>query len=434
MAVNVIIPYKPRIWSKEFHETSKRWIVLVIHRRAGKTTAALNHLQRDALKTPSSRWAYISPTYKQSKNIAWDLLKQYSKVIPGIEYNEAELTVRYPNGSKLTLYGADNPDSLRGIGLWGVVFDEYSQQPSNIFTEIIRPALADHSGYAIWIGTPKGKNEFYRLYAGLDEKGGQKEDLKDWLRILLTVDHTKEIKQEELVSAEQTMSHDEYLQEWYCSFEASIKGSVYGWEINQMREENRIVQVPYDKSVLVHTVCDLGKGRNMALGFYQRAYGQLRKIDFWEGSGDEAIPDMIKVIKEKPYVYGKHFAPHDIKAVDLSTGVSRIETAKTLGIKFTEVPDIGLLNGIHATKLMFSRMWADKEKCKYWLDAISQYHYEWDDNRGAFKDTPYHDWTSHAADETRYAAVVENQMTNESDENINYNWEVKNLDPYAQRQ
>jgi phage terminase large subunit len=106
----VKIPYSPREWALQFHNSDKRWIVLVLHRRAGKTTAALNHLQRSALTTPNSRYGYIAPTYRQAKNIAWDLLKQFSRVIPGIEYNETELTVKYPNGSKLTLYGADNPD------------------------------------------------------------------------------------------------------------------------------------------------------------------------------------------------------------------------------------------------------------------------------------------------------------------------------------
>src|ERR1051325_765255 len=224
----VVIPYKPREWALQLHNSAKRWIVLVIHRRGGKTTAALNHLQRSALTTPNSRYAYIAPTYKQAKNVAWDLLKFYSKVIPGVEYNEAELTVRYPNGSKLTLYGADNPDSLRGIGLWGVVFDEYSHQPSNFFTEIIRPALADHGGYAIWIGTPKGKNEFYRLF-----EAGKKDE--EWLSLLLTVDDTQLIAQEELESARKVMTADEFLQEWYCSFEAAIRGSYYALELSQAR-------------------------------------------------------------------------------------------------------------------------------------------------------------------------------------------------------
>ena len=96
--------------------------------------------------------------------IAWDIIKEYSRVIPNIKYNESELRVDYPNGARIQLFGADNPDSLRGLALWGVVFDEYSQQPSSIFPEIIRPALADNKGYAIWIGTPKGHNSFYDLY------------------------------------------------------------------------------------------------------------------------------------------------------------------------------------------------------------------------------------------------------------------------------
>ena len=138
------IPYKPRAWALELHDSKKRWSVIVAHRRSGKTTACLNHLQRDALQTPNSRFAYISPTYKQSKNVAWDLIKHYAQNIPNTSFNEAELRVDYPNGSRITLYGADNPDSLRGVGIWGVVFDEYSQQPSNIFSEISRSALADH--------------------------------------------------------------------------------------------------------------------------------------------------------------------------------------------------------------------------------------------------------------------------------------------------
>ena len=109
MATVIEIQYKPREWTLQFHNSDSRWIVLVVHRRAGKTTAALNHLQRDALTTKNSRYAYIAPTYKMAKNVAWDIIKQYSKDITGVEYNEAELTVKYPNGSKLTLYGSDNP-------------------------------------------------------------------------------------------------------------------------------------------------------------------------------------------------------------------------------------------------------------------------------------------------------------------------------------
>src|SRR3990167_39315 len=275
----ITIGYKPRDWAT-FHEVNKRWIVLVLHRRAGKTTAALNHLQRDALRVPNSRYAYISPTYKQSKNIAWDLIKHYARNIPGVDFNEAELTVKYPNGSRIVLYGADNPDSLRGIGLWGVVFDEYSQQPSNIFSEIIRPGLADHQGYAVWIGTPKGKNSFYKLY----EQGKIAEG---WHSVLLGVENTNLIPEKELEDARKVMTADEFQQEWNCSFEAAIKGAVFASELLEMRKSKRIGIVPYDKALKVHTVWDRGVGANLVIGFYQKSFGQLKRIDTWQGSGND---------------------------------------------------------------------------------------------------------------------------------------------------
>lgn len=404
----VTIPYKPRDWTLDFHDTKSRWIILVIHRRAGKTTAALNHLQRSALTVSNSKYAYIAPTYKQAKNVAWDIIKQYSRVIPGIQYNEAELMVKYPNGSRLTLYGADNPDSLRGIGLWGVVFDEYSQQPSNIFTEIIRPALSDHTGYAIWIGTPKGKNEFYRLF-----ERGQKD--KDWYAQLLTVENTKIISFEELTDSRKVMSEDEFQQEWYCSFEASIKGAYYAKELAEAKRQNRIKLFPYDKALRVHTIWDLGKGPNMAVGFFQKGINELRMIDYLEGSGDEVLPDMIAKVKNLNYVYGSHFAPHDIRQIELSTGKTRLQSAKTLGIDFKIVPEISIQDGIDKAKQAFARLWINEDKCQLWLDAIAQYKREWDDNRGMFKESPYHNWTSHGADVWRYTALVEDKMINEDE-------------------
>jgi phage terminase large subunit len=407
--VQVVIPYKPRPWSLQLHNTDKRWIVLVIHRRAGKTTAALNHLQRDALKTPQSRWAYIAPTYKQAKNIAWDLLKIYSRVIPGIEYNEAELTVKYPNGSKLTLYGADNPDSLRGIGLWGVVFDEYSQQPSNIFTEIIRPALADHRGYAIWIGTPKGKNEFYRLY----EQGREEEA---WLSLLLTVDDTGIVPQAELDDARKTMTADEFNQEWYCSFEAAIKGAIYSQELALARQQGRVKAVPYDPALKVHVVPDLGVGQAFSIGFYQRVGNEVHMIDYWQGSEKEGIPTAGRVLREKPYVYGTYFLPHDAEGTEQATEKTRRQSIESLWpqAEVVVIDKLPVEGGITKGRLMFPRLWVNEQNCQLWLDAISQYKTEWDDKRGMFRERPLHDWTSHAADVHRYAATVEGQMINDN--------------------
>ena len=391
------IDYLPRSYFVPIHETKARWIVVVAHRRSGKTTMALNHLQRDALAKNGSRYAYIAPTYKQAKNVAWDIIKHYSKDVPGIDYNEAELAVKYPNGSRLSLYGADNPDSLRGIGLWGVVFDEYSQQPSNIFTEIIRPALADHSGYAIWIGTPKGKNEFYRLYEQAEEK--------DWLRTLLTVEDTGILPDEELRDAKKIMSKDEYEQEFYCSFEAAIKGAFYADELARAREDGRITDVPHEKGYPVHTWWDLGISDSTVIGFFQNIANQWRLIDYYENSG-EGLEHYINYLQDKGYIYGSHFAPHDIEVRELGSGQSRLETAKRLGINFRIVPNLDVMEGINAARRRFGTLWIDEDKCSYFLNALSLYRKEWDDKRGEFKPRPYHDWTSHGADMLRYWAVT----------------------------
>jgi phage terminase large subunit len=403
----ITIPYTPRNYFNELHNTKHRWIVCVSHRRSGKTVATLNHLIRDAILKPLSRYAYIAPTYKQAKNVAWDYLKFYSKDIPGIKTNEAELRIDYPTGSRITLFGADNPDSLRGLALWGVVFDEYSQQPSNIFSEIIRPSLADNQGYAIWIGTPKGKNEFYRLFehSKIDE---------NWLSMLLTVDDTKIIPQSELEDARKVMNEDEFNQEWYCSFEASIKGAYYNRELSRAREEDRICNVPYEPSIPVHTFWDLGISDYTSIGFFQLVGKEKRMIDFYESHG-YGLDHYAKIIKEKPYCYGSHNFPHDVEVRELGTGKSRREILESLGIRVDIVPNIPVADGINSGRLTFSGLWIDKNKCSSFIDAISQYKQEWDDKNGMFRDKPLHDWTSHAADMYRYFSVGVDRLININD-------------------
>lgn len=394
----VVIPYQPRSWQLRLHESGQRWNVLVLHRRAGKTTAVLNHLQRDALRIPESRYAFIAPTYKQAKNIAWDLLKFYARPIPGVEFNEAELTVKYPNGSRLTLYGADNPDSLRGIALWGVAFDEYSQQPSNIFSEIIRPSLSDHEGYAIWIGTPKGKNQLYDLYReGMVSM--------NWMSLLLTVEDTKLIPEVELADARATMTEDEYNQEFMCSFDAAISGAYYARDLDKARQEKRITKVPHESMLKVYTWWDLGIGDSTTIGFFQIYGNQWRMIDYYEASG-EGLPHYMNVLRARGYNYGEHYAPHDIRVRELGSGKSRLEIAAELGIEFRIAPNVAIDDGINAVRMRFATLWIDEDKCSRFIEAVSQYRKEWNDKMGEYKAHPLHDWTSHAADMLRYWAVT----------------------------
>ena len=403
---------------------------MVIHRRGGKTTAELNHLQRTNCEIIKSQTGYIGPTYKQSKRIAWDIAKDISNPIPGIDRNEAELIIKYPNNSKMFLAGSENPDSIRGIPLWGVAHDEYALQQPTIFSSVTSKCLADHLGYGIFSGTPKGKNEFWRLFEVAKKSS-------DWLVIFRTIkdslkEETGETIQNLKIALEDDqrlvdsglMTQDEFNQEWYCEFNAAVAGAYYAKEITKARNDGRIKSVPYDTALKVHTVWDLGIGPNLAVGFYQKFANEVRMIDFEQGAEGDALPEMIAKIQAKGYVYGHHFAPFDINSKEIATGKTRLDTARGLGIDFDEVPDIGVEAGIEKGKLFFSKLWINDpgipapmgqpmKGVPYWLDAISQYKEAYDEDKKVYLGKPIHDWTSHPSDVNRYAALVEDFMSND---------------------
>lgn len=419
---NIKIAYRPRNWAKKLHTASIRWIVLIIHRRGGKTTAAFNHLQRDALNNPNTRYAYLAPTYKQAKRIVWKMAQQYAKGVPAVKFNSSELLITYANGSEIMIVGANQPDSLRGIALWGCFLDEYPQISPIVFTEIITKCLADHEGYCIFGGTPKGKGHFYRIYQVALKNPDR------WLLVYKTIDESLKDEKGDTIDAlrrsleedrqhvkDGLMTQDEFMQEWYNSFEASIKGAVYREGLADMRKKNRISGGMYDRSLPVYTVWDLGisKSDAMSIGFFQRVGKEMRLVDYYENTG-LGFPHYVQILqqysRDKGYVYGKHFAPHDIKHKELMTGLTRLETARKLGFEFEVTPSLGIEDGIDLARAMITRLWVDKENCEAWLDLIGQYHYEFDERRGILTKVPVHDFSSHAADMFRYAAVVEDEM------------------------
>jgi hypothetical protein len=347
----------------------------------------------------NSRFAYIAPFYKQAKAIVWDMLKYYARPIPGAKFNEAELRVDYPNGSRIQLFGADNVDALRGLGLWGVVFDEYSQQPASIFTEVIRPALSDHEGYAIWIGTPKGRNEFARLYE-------EHKNDPNWTVVLLKASESGLIASGELEEAKKVMSMDEYNQEFECSFDAAIKGAYYAFEIAECRKDGRIMSFPFDPNLKVNTYWDLGISDTTCIIFVQQAGREIRIIDFLESNG-RSLESYAMELRKKGYNYGQHWLPHDIKVKELGTGRSRFEMlGDHLGKESLRVvPNIPIKDGIEAMRKIFPRIWFNEEKTTALLNALASYTQEWDDSKGMFRDKPLHNWASHASDSARMLAV-----------------------------
>jgi len=214
----VVIPYKPRAVQRQIHAQLDihRFSVVVAHRRMGKTVLCINQLNKEAslnsLRNP--RYGYVAPFYSQAKEIAWDYLKFYTRNYPGRKVNESELSVVLPNGARIKLYGADNPDSLRGGYFDNVILDEYADMKPSVWNEVVRPMLSDRNGKAIFIGTPKGLNQFHEIYQlGLDDE--------NWYADMFPVDKTGILSPEELESARATMTEAKFRQEYYCDFTAS---------------------------------------------------------------------------------------------------------------------------------------------------------------------------------------------------------------------
>lgn len=199
------------------------------------------------------------------------------------------------------------------------------------------------------------------------------------------------------------------------AFEAIAEGTFYGETIGLMEQDGRVGVYPPDKALKVHTVWDLGVGKNLRIGFFQRdlVTNKIRMVDHHIGQGSDGLPEAVSVIHNKPYTYGKHFGPHDLEATDIGTGKTRMETARTLGLHFTLVPDYSIEDGINAVYVWLDRLLVDKARCKEWLKSMKSYGREWDEKRGMYKDEPLHNWASHDADMARYAALVEKQMTND---------------------
>ena len=397
--MEVVIPYKPRPLQREIHSSLKRWNLLVCHRRFGKTVFAINELIKQAAKNDKKmpRYAYVAPYYKQAKQIAWDYLKDFTRPIPGIKVNESELRVDFPWGARIQLFGADSPDSMRGLYLDGVVLDEYADMSPRIFSEVLRPALSDREGSAIFIGSAKGGTPFYDLW----------EVVKDdpaWFVRVYKASETGVIAEAELADAKKIMDEDEFNQEYECSWTASIKGAYYGKQMAEAQEQDRVGKVPYDPRLPVNTAWDLGVGDATSIWFFQTLGPEIRIIDYYEESG-EGLPHYAKVLDEKGYKYGEHWAPHDIQVRELGSGKSRIETAKMLGITFRIVPNLSIDDGINAVRNTIPRCWFDAKACELGLQALRNYRKEYDDRRQEYKPRPLHDWSSHAADAFRYLAV-----------------------------
>ena len=329
--MKVVIPYRPRFPQDEIHKQleTHRFCVLVAHRRLGKTVLSVNHLIKRAITDHKERgmYAYLAPFRNQAEQIAWGYLKHYTSQIPAISINEQKLSILLPNGATIRIFGADNPDALRGMYFDGVVIDEVAQIKPTLWGEVIRPALADRKGWAAFIGSPKGINLFSQIYdqaLNLMSKGDP-----DWIAMLYSVEQTHVIDEKELAALKVEMSENEFRQEFLCDFSAAQDNGLIPIDDIRAAANKFYRESEYMGAPLIYGIDVARFGSDASVIFKRRGLVAfepivIRKFD------NMALADRIAVemAKEKP----------DAVFIDSGAGQGVIDRLRQMRFEVVEVP------------------------------------------------------------------------------------------------
>ena len=397
----ITIPYVPRKHFYALHQSQKRWIFNCTHRRAGKTVAICNHIIRKALENPRAfpppRYAYIGPSFAQAKDLVWGYLKYYTGALPGVKHVEGELQTVLPNGAMINLYGgAAAYERMRGLYFDGAALDEYPLLNPSVLGTVVRPCLADYGGWGIISGTSNGDDHFHEVKKRADK------DPDKWTSIVIPVSMTDALDPDEVTEMRKDMTADEFAREMMCSFDAPIEGSYFGEVMNEIQLAGQITGVPYDPSSPVMTWWDLGIDDETFIWFVQRCGRELHVIDALQNTG-KGLDFYASQITSKPYNYGAHVLPHDIKARELGTGKSRYEILLSLLNNVFVCPLHSVEDGITATRATLRMCWFDAERTDGGISALKIYH-------KTATGKPLHNWASHAADAFRTGSVALNQV------------------------
>ena len=401
------IPYTPRYLQYKFDLRCKRFNVAVWHRRFGKTVMAINWLLKEILtcEGKNAQGAYIAPTYAAAKRIAWVMLREYAGVIPGIKFNEAERRCDLPDNKRICLLGSESPDALRGLRLDAAVLDEYADMNARLFPEIVRPALSDFgTGKCLWIGTPRGANQFKTIYDTALSNMDKGND--EWFAMRFPASQTGIISEKELQAARETMDESQYDQEYECSWAAALVGAYYAKALDRIELHGQVGSVPWEPNAPVWTAWDLGMRDSTAIWFGQSIRGEVghRIIDYYESSG-QGLHHYISHLRAQPYVYGDHYFPHDVLVRELGSGSSRYEMLQGHAVRPTIVAKLSLQDGIEAVRALIPTLHFDRDNCAQGLKWLRHYHRQWNAKSETWREKPNHDASSHSADSLRYAAI-----------------------------
>tara|TARA_R110000822_G_scaffold90467_3_gene209156 strand:- start:7766 stop:9076 length:1311 start_codon:yes stop_codon:yes gene_type:complete len=416
MPKTIKIVIQPRAAFRGYLNRKQRWACIVAHRRAGKTVAVIQDLERDAFTRkrpgPPLRYAYIAPTRDQAKDIAWTYLKEHLASIPGVEVNESDLKITLPNKALIRLYSGENYERMRGVYFDGVVIDEMADISPQAWSQVIRPCLSDYQGWATFIGTPKGKNAFYRIHRAAETDA-------DWFSMVLKSSDSGIIPEDELADLRKNTPESDYNQEYECDFSIGRAGAVYAADVAKAEEDGRIGPFPIDDAALVHTTWDLGAPQNTVVIYWQTVGLTTRIIDCDAGMSLKT-GERVAHMMAKGYSYGKHLLPHDgqnLTADNMSFAAKLRESGLPNVITMPRGPHNAEEKRIQAMTDLFSSLWIhDRVRGDGGLlDALVNYHRKEARLGGYVENRLVHDWASHFADSFGYwSEAVKNHLLPEA--------------------
>jgi len=384
---------------KEFLKSEKRYSCLVVHRRAGKTfaciqkigIAALTHKRRNMDVAPL-RYAFIAPTRDQAEDVTWLYMENFFGEIPGAKLNKSKLSVTLPNGAYIRLYSGENYERMRGTYFDGVVMDEYADLPPEAWSLVVRPCLSDYGGWAVFIGTPKGKNAFYHAYTKAVEN-------PDWFDMKLKASESGIIPPEELeeIKNDENITADQFEQEYECNFDISPEGAIYLKDVIKAYAEGRISEDVglHHEGLPVYTAGDIGKDINTKFWYFQVVGDKINILMAVSGGPELNTPSKwaalhTRMANERGYSYGMHFLPHDGETVWLpafkEAGLDNVEVLKRPQNTWDD---------INESLRMFGRVYINEPECSSGIRALEAWETKEIKKKSYWTNEPEHNWASH---------------------------------------
>ena len=391
-----------------------RRLIEVDHRRGGKDDLAMAWTCTAAHNRVGNYW-HLLPLQTQCRKAIWgavDPIKGKRRIDlhfpPELRTKtiDHDMRIEFHNASTWQLVGSDSYNSLVGSSPAGLVFSEFALADPQAWA-YLRPILAENSGWAVFISTPRGRNALYKMF-----QHALKPD-NDWLAVMNKADETGvftpeqlEVERQEYIALYgESLGEAMYSQEYLVSWEGVWPGAYWSQALNDLERDGRLCHVPYDENLLVHTSFDLGLNDACVIWYTQLMGAQWRLIDV-DVYRNTGLAEIIRDVKRKPYQYGNHAFPHDLRVRDIGSGQSRERLVMDLKLYPTICPNHKVHDGIDAVRRMIPKLLVDREKCGDAFEILKSYRATWDDLTQTLSKTPLHDHSSNFADSLRYRVMT----------------------------